>query len=1009
MIAWIRVMQQRWFVIPWLLAFALASVSCEGPHSVTRPPIARNPEISTPPVRGEIVYKPGMSGLIEKTMALVKEQQDAYKQSKVSTLDTLVFKQMAEQTGLEHQRNLRVFDNLAQEMKVRGLSAEMLQRLQSQRQEYESQYQHFSEYLQRLTQTDRAISLRVVDLDRFATFLEAVKPQPHQTPLDVNQLPYARLAPVQRPPMMDTASYAKSFGLPEMPEITPIAAPTADDLAETKEVQLTQGIKDLAKQLDNPLAIYKWVYDNIEFSPTYGSIQGADHCRMSRKCNAFDAASLLIALLRAQKIAARYVFGTIEVPIERARNWVGRFDDKSGALVGRALASGGIPATSIISGGKPLLIRLEHVWVEAWIDYVPSRGRIHQEGDTWIPMDPSFKQHTYAPFKVDLDTTTGVDMSKAIDDSKKTVTSDSLDAITQGPDSKVLQDALSQAGTKIDSVVQSKDFTYEQIKGSKKIDTFAHDLLLASLPYDVKVIGQRLAEMPDRLRHYLNIGVVTQVAPQGPWGFGGDPSPDFQHKISLPEIAGKKLALAYTPASTADQQAVEKYINATQGDLNKLPKSLPSVIQFKPHIMLDSQSLVSGKACRLGADNRFNITVTGPGINKLISNTVPAGGYHAIVVHHGAIATEFLTTIQKQARDLRQQFQDKKVTTAQREEIYGAYLYTAGLNYWVQQDRNNEALAARMGILDIRQPAVGLFSYDLSVTYSGFLVASPQSVSSGGMSTDIDHDPHAIVSYQDDSKVEVRYFSATGINASAWEASVWELMLRPRSANPSNGVSATHMMVYAAQTKIPIYSIRKSNISSILPKLSLTADTINDIKSAVAAGKTVVVPEKQMTKGKWKGVGYIVTDDQSGAGAYMISGGKSGGGNDEDGGCGWCLSFLAGILMIGAGIFAGGAFAIALAVLGILAAAIDLFSAYQQIDNSNLDADQKSMIKGLAQMMFGIGVALAVLGIWFGAVASFVAIAIYFLVVAILVSAIIGALISIGEAANNRNRELDNL
>lgn len=314
-----------------------------------------------------------------------------------------------------------------------------------------------------------------------------------------------------------------------------------------------------------------------------------------------------------------------------------------------------------------------------------------------------------------------------------------------------------------------------------------------------------------------------------------------------------------------------------------------------------------------------------------------------------------------------------------------------------------------MGILDIRQPAVGLFSYDLSVTYSGFLVASPQSVSSGGMSTDIDHDPHAIISYKDDAKTEVRYFSATGLNASAWEASVWELMLRPRKANASNGVSATHMMVYAAQTKMPIYSIRKSNINSILPKLSLTADTINDIRSAVAAGKTVVVPEKQMTKGKWKGVGYIVTDDQTGAGAYMISGGKAGGGNDEDSGCGWCLSFLAGILMIGAGIFAGGAFAIALAVLGILAAAIDLFSAYNQIDNSNLDADQKSMIKGLAQMMFGIGVALAVLGIWFGAVASFVAIAIYFLVVAILVSAIIGALISIGEAANNRNRDLDNL
>ncbi|HBT07218.1 MAG TPA: transglutaminase, partial [Alcanivorax sp.] len=35
------------------------------------------------------------------------------------------------------------------------------------------------------------------------------------------------------------------------------------------------------------------------------------------------------------------------------------------------------------------------VWVEAWVDFHPSRGADHRQGDSWIPMDASFKQYDY--------------------------------------------------------------------------------------------------------------------------------------------------------------------------------------------------------------------------------------------------------------------------------------------------------------------------------------------------------------------------------------------------------------------------------------------------------------------------------------------------------------------------------------------------------------------------------------------------------------------------------------
>ena len=46
-------------------------------------------------------------------------------------------------------------------------------------------------------------------------------------------------------------------------------------------------------------------------------------CLQTKICNDFDTASLLIALLRTSGISARYVYGTVEIPIDKVMNWVG--------------------------------------------------------------------------------------------------------------------------------------------------------------------------------------------------------------------------------------------------------------------------------------------------------------------------------------------------------------------------------------------------------------------------------------------------------------------------------------------------------------------------------------------------------------------------------------------------------------------------------------------------------------------------------------------------------------
>ena len=177
----------------------------------------------------------------------------------------------------------------------------------------------------------------IEDLD---TFLDKQQFKRSHQPFDPNNLPFSTPnAKDTRKPITDEKELKKMLGQETdettafndlMNSLIPEAQaahgdePTPGDLAETIDVQLTEAIQQKANELNNsPVAIYNWVRNNIEFIPTYGSIQGADMTLQTLRGNAFDTSSLLIALLRASDIPARYVYGTVSIPTEQVMNWVG--------------------------------------------------------------------------------------------------------------------------------------------------------------------------------------------------------------------------------------------------------------------------------------------------------------------------------------------------------------------------------------------------------------------------------------------------------------------------------------------------------------------------------------------------------------------------------------------------------------------------------------------------------------------------------------------------------------
>src|SRR5258708_31372895 len=227
------------------------------------------------------------------------------------------------------------------------------------------------------------------------------------------------------------------------------------DTAPTEDVQITQAIRDLATSLtNNPVKIYNWVRNNIAFIPSYGSIQGSDMTLQTKRGNAFDTASLLIALLRAANVPARYVYGTIDVPVDKAKNWVGGVTVPQAAM--NLMGQGGIPNVGVASGGQLKSIRLEHVWVEAFVDYVPSRGAVNRNPNTWVPLDASFKQYQFTQ-GMDLKANVSFDVNSFISQIQQGATINEAEGWVQNVNQTLVQQTLTSYETQVASYSNARN------------------------------------------------------------------------------------------------------------------------------------------------------------------------------------------------------------------------------------------------------------------------------------------------------------------------------------------------------------------------------------------------------------------------------------------------------------------------------------------------------------------------------------------------------------------------
>ena len=99
----------------------------------------------------------------------------------------------------------------------------------------------------------------------------------------------------------------------------------------------------------------------------------------------------------------------------------------------------------------------------------------------------------------------------------------------------------------------------------------------------------------------------------------------------------------------------------------------------------------------------------------------------------------------------------------------------------------------------------------------------------------------------------------------------------PSQADCAQGVSAVKAIAIAKAEGQRIYTINQSNAATALPKLPVGGTVGHEIQSAIQVGKEVTFHERGINAHGFSGHGYIITDPDTGGGAYLIEGKGNGG------------------------------------------------------------------------------------------------------------------------------------
>ncbi|MBA8888344.1 RHS repeat-associated protein [Dokdonella fugitiva] len=635
--------------------------------------------------------------------------------------------------------------------------------------------------------------------------------------------------------------------------------PGPADLGENDDVVLTPAIRSLADSLGhNPVQIYNWVRDHVAFTPTWGSIQGADATLQTRRGNAYDTASLLVALLRASNVPARYAYGTIEVPAAAAQNWVGGVAAPEAAV--SLFDQGGVPVQGVVSGGSIGALRLEHVWVEAWVDFNPSRGAVNRSASTWVPLDASYKQYRYS---AGLPVRTGVTLDTAALSARIAQgASISADGVS-GLDLSTLAAAYADFTGRVDAYIQSHKpgATVADVLGAQSIIGEGLPVLAGALPYKTVALGAVYSDLPDTLRWKVQYGVYADEFERSQGHALASVSQ------SLPKWVGKRLTLTFPGASAGDDSRLAARLNA-----NPLPANVSaSTVSTKVQLTIDGTVAASGGSVPFGTALVGAVGIFDPQVGDwryAPGTRVVAGETHSLALIGNGVSPATLAASRDRLAAMGSQLAAHQYAGLGQDGLVGEVLDYAALAYATTVAGNTELMCKACGIVGYPLPTIVRVSTHATVTSANGL---PQSVAFPGVALTVEAIGRTAVA-SDANAARAQAFQRTyGERASAYTHLLLDALFTD-AAHAGSAASAVRALHAATTSGQKIYRATSTNGATVLPQLGVDPATITVMQDAIQSGRTATISQSGVAVGAWNGVGYVLEDTATGSGDYEISG-----------------------------------------------------------------------------------------------------------------------------------------
>ncbi|SFG91026.1 RHS repeat-associated core domain-containing protein [Duganella sp. CF458] len=637
------------------------------------------------------------------------------------------------------------------------------------------------------------------------------------------------------------------------------------DLAQQGEVVLTPAVRALAAQLgNNPVAIYNWVRNNIAFAPGFGAMQDADATLLARRGSATDTASLLIALNRAAGIASRYVYGTIEVPVAKINNWLG-VDHAAAAQA--LLAQAGIPHRAVSQAGQAGAIQLEHVWVEALVDFSPSRGGVNKAPGAWVPLDASFKQ---------MDVKPGLDLANAVSLNESGL----LGQVRQGavctPDYaqslnlQNLQAGYADYKTRLNSYLgqQGADLTVGDVLGNRSIAARNYSILLGSLPYTKVAQGTIVNALPDNLRWQFRLQLFAGAAQQAA------NTPAVSYSGSLASVANQRLTLSFVPASQADADVLASYMPKQHADGSpiqpgELPLEVPGyLVRVKAEIRADGELVASGGSFVLGSELAGSIASFDPSSGDWNESSfgAHAGDYHAVAVDTQGVSAGQLAALKARLNAMQAKLAGGQGASLTRDDVSGELLYHAALGYFATVDANAGVFQRAARMVDVRQPSYGRA---VAQAQPEMVMGIINKVRFPGVVLDIDRLDSAVAQNTGGLAPSAYIKQANERNAAYGHLVLAKLFTSAQT--PGQAASPLKALSAAAGAGNKVFAVTGANAASVMPLVDIAANAAADIRNSAAAGSRVLVAQGPVNIGNWNGHG-LAMEDAGGAGNYRLYG-----------------------------------------------------------------------------------------------------------------------------------------